>query len=231
MTTTAAPTPAAKPPPPPSGKTPGIIAGVVAGLVVLGVGGYFGYRLLFPSESSNPVATSEVSPSTAPALAPAPEPPKEAAPVAQPPAQDSGSMKPAPAMPPDSEAKAATKDKNATAVGSTTALGSTKTPGAMAPKIDSSKALPAKATNPPGPPGSSPPTAEAPGVAAQGRAPSQPTTQPDRWQQMREAMARCAGDNFFKRVACEQGVGQQYCEGFWGKVPQCPSGPPKERGQ
>ena len=46
------------------------------------------------------------------------------------------------------------------------------------------------------------------------------------------AVARCAGDNFFKRVACEQAVGQQYCEGFWGKVPQCPSGPPnKDRGQ
>jgi hypothetical protein len=48
---------------------------------------------------------------------------------------------------------------------------------------------------------------------------------------MREAMARCAGDTFFKRVACEQGVGQQYCEGYWGKVPQCPSGPPANKGQ
>ena len=45
------------------------------------------------------------------------------------------------------------------------------------------------------------------------------------------AMARCAGDTFFKRVACEQGVGQQYCEGYWGKVPQCPSGPPPVKGQ
>ena len=75
-------------------------------------------------------------------------------------------------------------------------------------------------------------TAEIPGTLAQGKTPAQPSTVlPDRWKQMREAMARCAGDNFFKRVACEQGVGQQYCEGYWGKVPQCPSGPPPVKGQ
>jgi hypothetical protein len=231
MTMATAPAPAAMPSPSPSGKTIGIIAGVVAGFVVLGVGGYFGYRMLFSGESSSRIATSEMPRSTAPALTPAPEPQKDAMPVPQPPPQDTASMKSAPAMPPDSGAKAATKGKDATAAASTTAPGSTAAPGAAAPKMDSGKAPPAKASNPPGPPG--PPgsllsTADVPGVTAQGRAPAQP----DRWQQMREAMARCAGDNFFKRVACEQGVGQQYCEGFWGKVPQCPSGPPnKDRGQ
>jgi hypothetical protein len=220
------------PPPSPSGKTIGIIAGVVAGLVVLGVGGYFGYRMLFPSEFPGRIATSEVPGSTTPALTPAPEPPKDAVPAPRPPAEDTVSMKPAPAMPLDSVAKATTKDKDATAAVSTTAPGSTKAPGEAVPKMDSSKAPPSKATNPPGPTGSSPSTAEAPGITAQGRTPTQQTAQPDRWQQMREAMARCAGDNFFKRVACEQAVGQQYCEGFWGKVPQCPSGPPnKDRGQ
>ena len=39
----------AMPPVSPSGKTIGIIAGTVAGLVVLGVVGYFGYRTLFPT--------------------------------------------------------------------------------------------------------------------------------------------------------------------------------------
>jgi hypothetical protein len=134
-------------------------------------------------------------------------------------------MKSAPATPPDSSAKDATAPKNLTAPAST------KAPGSAAPTMDSTKALPTKASNQPGAPASSPSTAEAPAITAQGRTPSQ-TAQPDRWQQMREAMARCAGDNFFKRVACEQGVGQQFCEGFWGKVPQCPSGPPvKDRGQ
>jgi hypothetical protein len=99
---------------------------------------------------------------------------------------------------------------------------------AMAAATDASKA-PAKGTTAAATPGSPPSTTEAPAMVAQGSAPSKA---PDRWKEMRDAMARCAGDNFFKRVACEQGVGQQYCEGYWGKVPQCPSGPPaKERGQ
>lgn len=163
--------------------------------------------------------------STAPEPAPVPEPPKNVVAVPKPPAQDAVSMKSAPATPPDSSAKDATAAKDLTAAAST------KAPGAAAPTMDSTKALPTKASNQPSAPGSSPSTAEAPLITAQGRTPS-PTAQPDRWQQMREAMARCAGDNFFKRVACEQGVGQQFCEGFWGKVPQCPSGPPvKDRGQ
>jgi hypothetical protein len=194
-------------------------------LVVIGVGGYFGYRMLFPSESSSRVATSEMPASTAPEPAPVPEPPKNVVAVPKPPAQDAVSMKSAPATPPDSSAKDATAAKDLTAPASS------KAPGAAAPTMDSTKALPTKAGNPSGAPASSPSTAEAPVITAQGRTPSQ-TAQPDRWQQMREAMARCAGDNFFKRVACEQGVGQQFCEGFWGKVPQCPSGPPvKDRGQ
>jgi hypothetical protein len=215
------------PSPSPSGKTIGIIAGVVGGLVVLGVGGYFGYRMLFSGESSSRIAASEAPRSTTPALTPAPEPPRDTVRVPAPPAQDTVAMKSAAATPPDSEAKAATKGKDATTAGSMTAPGSTTAPGAAVPKTDSAKA-PAKATNPPGPPGSLLSAADVAGATAPGRAPAQP----DRWQQMREAMARCAGDNFFKRVACEQGVGQQFCEGFWGKVPQCPSGPPvKDRGQ
>jgi hypothetical protein len=194
-------------------------------VVVIGVGGYFGYRLLFPSESSGRVATSEMPASTVPEAAPVPEPPRNVVAVPKPPAQDAMSMKSAPATPPASPAKDATAAKDLTAPGSTQA------PGATAPAVDSGKALATKASSPPGAPGTPPSTAEAPAVLVQGRTASQ-TGQPDRWQQMREAMARCAGDNFFKRVACEQGVGQQFCEGFWGKVPQCPSGPPvKDRGQ
>jgi hypothetical protein len=217
------------PPVSPSGKTIGIIAGTVAGLVVLGVVGYFGYRTLFPPDSSSRVASSDVPASTAPA----PSPPKEV--VTAPPSptqdavsvnrrhQDAASVKSMPAMSPDSPAKSAAKDSAATVPASPTGV-----PGTLAPKMDSSTAPPAKATNPPVPAGSPAMTAETPGALAQAKNPGQP---PERWKQMREAMARCAGDNFFKRVACEQGVGQQYCEGYWGKVPQCPSGPPPVKGQ
>jgi hypothetical protein len=210
------------PPVSPSGKTIGIIAGTVAGLVVLGVAGYFGYRALFPPDSSSRVASSDVPASTAPAPSPAPAPAKEVV-TAPPPAQDTVSMKSTPSKPADSEAKSVAKDSAATTVASPTGV-----PGTLPPKMDSSTVPPPKATNPPGLPGTSPLTAEAPGTTAQGKNPGQP---PERWKQMREAMARCAGDNFFKRVACEQGVGQQYCEGYWGKVPQCPSGPPPVKGQ
>jgi hypothetical protein len=180
--------------------------------------------MLFPSESSSRVATSVMPALTAPEPAAVPEPPKNVVAVPKPPPQDAAPMKSAPAT---QDASA----KDATAAKDPTTPASTKAPGAAAPTMDSGKAPPTKANNLPAPPASSASTAEAPVVTAQGRAPS-PTAQPDRWQQMREAMARCAGDNFFKRVACEQGVGQQFCEGFWGKVPQCPSGPPvKDRGQ
>jgi hypothetical protein len=42
---------------------------------------------------------------------------------------------------------------------------------------------------------------------------------------MHDAMARCKREDFFRRIGCEQSVGLQYCEGYWGKVPQCPGVP------
>jgi hypothetical protein len=41
---------------------------------------------------------------------------------------------------------------------------------------------------------------------------------------MSEAIGRCPA-GFLGRVVCEQRVRLQYCEGQWGKVPQCPGGP------
>jgi hypothetical protein len=130
--------------------------------------------------------------------------------------------------PPKTELAAKPAAKEPMTVADFTGQGPAKTPG-MAAAMDASKAAPGKGAASAAPPGSSPAPTEPPAVVAQG---STPSKAPDRWREMREAMARCAGDNFFKRVACEQGVGQQYCEGFWGKVPQCPSGPAaKDRGQ
>lgn len=48
---------------------------------------------------------------------------------------------------------------------------------------------------------------------------------------MAEAMARCARENIINRVVCEQRVGIQYCEGYWGKVPQCPAMHNAEQGK
>ena len=51
-----------------------------------------------------------------------------------------------------------------------------------------------------------------------------PAPRADPWQQMNEAIGRCPA-GFLGRVVCEQRVRLQYCEGQWGKVPQCPGGP------
>ena len=52
----------------------------------------------------------------------------------------------------------------------------------------------------------------------------------DRWQLLAGASARCDGD-FFARVGCEQRARSQYCENYWGLVPQCPAVAPTEHGQ
>jgi hypothetical protein len=44
-----------------------------------------------------------------------------------------------------------------------------------------------------------------------------------RWDRMRDEIAACRG-NFFDRVACEHGVRARYCEGWYGRAEECPSG-------
>jgi hypothetical protein len=55
-----------------------------------------------------------------------------------------------------------------------------------------------------------------------------PAPRADPWQQMSDAIGRCPA-GFLGRVMCEQRVRLQYCEGQWGKVPQCPGGPSAAR--
>ena len=45
----------------------------------------------------------------------------------------------------------------------------------------------------------------------------------DRWQALNLALANCGG-NFIERVVCGQRARFRYCDGYWGRVPQCPSG-------
>ncbi|HSQ80703.1 MAG TPA: hypothetical protein VLU54_06130 [Casimicrobiaceae bacterium] len=45
----------------------------------------------------------------------------------------------------------------------------------------------------------------------------------DRWQALDDALAGCGG-NFVERVICGQHARFRYCDGYWGRVPQCPSG-------
>jgi len=46
---------------------------------------------------------------------------------------------------------------------------------------------------------------------------------PDRWQNMRDALSQCDREGMIGGLICGQRVRMQYCEGYWGKVAQCPS--------
>ena len=46
----------------------------------------------------------------------------------------------------------------------------------------------------------------------------------DRLQMMNEAIAGCAGEGVFGRIACEQRALLAYCDGQWGQNDRCPSG-------
>ena len=82
-----------------------------------------------------------------------------------------------------------------------------------------------------------PPVPEAPTIARFAAATEPPTPQPapeppaprpapapDRWQLMADAIDKCGREGFLAGVICEQRVRLQYCEGYWGKAAQCPSG-------
>ena len=73
-----------------------------------------------------------------------------------------------------------------------------------------------------------PPPVRAPQVAA-APAPQAPVV--DRWTRMTDELSRCTREDFIARVICDQRVRFRYCDGYWGRVPQCPGNPAPERGQ
>jgi hypothetical protein len=88
------------------------------------------------------------------------------------------------------------------------------------PKAQPRPPAPAAVTPPPAPePELQPAPAPAPKAAP---APAAPVN--DRWAQMNGELARCKGEDFIRRVACDQRVRYRYCQGYWGKVDQCPGG-------
>jgi hypothetical protein len=82
-------------------------------------------------------------------------------------------------------------------------------------------------TPPPSAPVVEPESAPAPPpvVAAPRKAP--PVV--DRWAQMAEELSRCTREDFISRVICDQRVRFRYCDGYWGKTPQCPGNPVPDR--
>jgi len=52
-------------------------------------------------------------------------------------------------------------------------------------------------------------------------APPPPPPAPDRWQTMRDAQTQCERQGVIDGLICGQRVRMQFCDGYWGKVPQC----------
>ncbi|HEX8740598.1 MAG TPA: hypothetical protein VF925_10690 [Casimicrobiaceae bacterium] len=71
---------------------------------------------------------------------------------------------------------------------------------------------------------SAPPAAEAPAKRLTAAAVSAPRPD-DHWTQMNNDLSRCTREDFINRVICDQRVRIRYCDGYWGKVAQCPVSP------
>lgn len=72
-------------------------------------------------------------------------------------------------------------------------------------------------------------------VAEAPRAPPPPAVAPraapppDRWQRMRDALAQCEREGGFSGFLCDQRTRIDACDGYWGRVPQCPDMPENPR--
>ena len=54
---------------------------------------------------------------------------------------------------------------------------------------------------------------------------TRPAPPPDRWQTMARSLARCENEGGISGFICSQRVRIESCDGYWGRVPQCPSVP------
>jgi hypothetical protein len=74
------------------------------------------------------------------------------------------------------------------------------------------------------------PTAAQPAPPEPALAPVPELPRGDRWAEVDAALARCAGEGVIAGTLCELRVRSRSCDGYWGRVPQCPSGLTSEYG-
>jgi hypothetical protein len=194
-----------------------MIAAMLALVGVLGIGGFVAYRMSLSSEPKDSATSTEFGKTPDAASAPTPAgTAKNASAATAPPATTTEPGKDQTPAPPTVETAKS---------GAGTTSGTPAKANAAASKAARPGNAPSAATSGPT---EAPPAA--PAAVARTPAATVASPQPDRWQQMHEAMVRCKREDFFRRIGCEQSVGLQYCEGYWGKVPQCP-GAPRESGR
>jgi hypothetical protein len=198
----------------------GLIAGALALLAALGIGSFVAYKMLFPAEPKVTVTTTDSNKSAeSPPAQPAAEAPKDGTPstgtaTATAPDSNMSSQQTLPA--------ATAADSSATPVQTPDAAKAAADAKAKAAADAKAKAA-AKSDTPPAP--GAPVAAPAPSPPRQASAPAvAQAAQQDRWELMRQAYEVCNKESLFDRLACNSRVGQQYCKGYWGTVPQCPAG-------
>ena len=190
-----------------------VIAIAVAGLAI--VGGYFAYRMVSSGgDVKDTLARMETPP---PAVTKPPAQPAETPPFAV-----AEAPKPAPETPPPTpESKVPAVLETPPPVAAVPPKSEAKTPRPPSDKTSSRQAAPPPATTPP-------PIAAAPAPSPPrpSQASAAPTAAPvaDRWTQFAEELHRCERETFLSRVVCDQRVRLRYCDGYWGKVAQCPGG-------
>jgi hypothetical protein len=194
-------------PPPTGGQSPARsdATGLALVLIALGVIGYFVYQVATTFDWTSRIVAPEpqIHPSKPAEPAPAVLPPVTAPPVAAAPASAAAEV------PPAAEPRVATDPAPAVV------------PAAAPPPAATERTLAAP---------SLPMTNSAPDAAPVPSAGQEPS-RPDRWRQMSDALAGCVRENLIGRIVCEQRVNLQYCNGYWGKVPQCPDTNNPDRGR
>ncbi|HTR57703.1 MAG TPA: hypothetical protein VMM27_05985 [Casimicrobiaceae bacterium] len=207
------------------------VAGVVAAVIVL-AGGYFGYRMFGGEGAKQKLAATEPANAEAPPAVPASEAPKDSTATGPggPGASTAGTTSPGTTTESPKVESAAPVGSSASSKEAMTESGApSKTTVAKAPKAATAPAAgtpgaAAPATAPLGP-------GKAPTKAPTNVAQTAAAVQPDRWQMFADDIARCRKEDFLQRFVCEQRSRARYCDGYWGKVPQCPSAPPTDHGQ
>jgi S-DNA-T family DNA segregation ATPase FtsK/SpoIIIE len=222
----------------------GLAVAVVAGLVAVAIVAAVAWRMSGePHSVMTANAPDEAGPKHAPAQAAAPPPERPAASTA------TASPAAAPEAPPATTAETTPPEaaQPAPSTASTSPTG-TDVPVEIKPlpPHSSTPSRPVHRAQPPKPPPAATATAQAPEPPSepvmpkvvQAPTPVHRTAAPtaaravDRWQRLDDELSRCTREDFITRVICGQRVRFRYCDGYWGKVPQCPgnTGTP-DRGQ
>ena len=193
-----------------SPKKAGLVVILIGVVGLVAAGGYLAYKIFGRTGEARDTITRIETPSAVPpraTLAPAPAvdtPPKAPEEKASPKSTEV------------SGAKVATTEPPVTVI---------PLPPKGEPKPRAAPAQPA--TRAPPVPSTATPATPPPPIVAQPAAPPASVTAStpvDRWARFAEELHRCTSESFLSRVVCDQRVRLRYCDGYWGKVPQCPGG-------